>query len=123
MDFDHHHWLFGDVVGVEAMNFITNTINQIMLCIIAVLLLTTLYYRYQYLNEAELRNGVESALVFQSQLIESNRVDYERNMDEAKSKNATVRTEYVTKIKYIERGLDENSSCADALRFFDNYHY
>jgi len=104
-------------------NFITNSINQVMLGVIALLLLTTLYYRYQYHNEAELRNGVESALAFQSQLIESNRVDYERNMDEAKSKNATVRTEYVTKIKYIERGLDANSTCSDAINFIDQYNF
>lgn len=104
-------------------SFITNTINQIMLGIIAVLLLTTLYYRYQYTNEAELKKGIESALTFQSALIESNRVDYERNMDEAKAKNATVRTEYVTKIKYIERGLDANSTCSDAMQFLNNYRY
>ena len=104
-------------------NFITNTINQIMLGIIVVLLLTTLYYRNEYKDSEELRNGVESALAFQSQLIEYNRVDYERNMDEAKSKNATVRTQYVTKIKYIERGLDANSTCSDAMQFLDTYRF
>jgi len=105
------------------LNVIQTYLTQSLLAVITVLLLTTLYYRYQYNQSEELRSGVESALSFQSALIDSNRIDYESNLDEAKSKNETVRTQYVTKIKYIEKGLDANPTYSDAINFIDSYNF
>ena len=69
------------------------------------------------------RAGIESALTAQSTIIESNRVDYEKNLANAEKTNVVVHTRYVDKIKVIEKWRDKNVSCEDAMFSVDNYSY
>lgn len=69
------------------------------------------------------KKGIEQALSFQSSLIESNRVDYEENLEVANEKKEVVRTEYKTKIQIIEKVRETNATCEIASEYLNNYVY
>jgi len=69
------------------------------------------------------REGIEAALTAQSTLIESNRVEYEENLENANKTNVVIKNRYVDKIKVIEKWRDANVSCQDAMFSVDNYSY
>ena len=67
--------------------------------------------------------GVESALSFQSALIESNRVDYNKNLEEASKTNTVIQTRYKDRIKVIYQWGEQNATCNDAMAHLNSYSF
>lgn len=108
----------------------STVIGKVMMWIIAVLIAVIVGMSgWVYVLKADikvekaLKDGIENALTIQSGMIDANRVEYETNLDRAKQIKERTRIEYVSKIEYIEKGIDKNATCENAMQFIDNYVY
>lgn len=77
--------------------------------------------RYKDLELKE--QGVENALNIQSAIIESNRVDYERNLADANKTNTIIQTRYKDRVKVIYEWSEQNATCTDAMQYINHYSY
>lgn len=83
-----------------------------------------------YLLKADLKvahddyKAVESALTAQSNIIESNRVDYERNLVDANKTNTVIETRYKDRIKLIYQWGETNATdCNGSMSYLNNYAF
>lgn len=77
-----------------------------------------------HVEKAE-RSGIEYALSVQSQMIDTNRVDYENNLKIAQDKNSRVQIRYRDRVMaiYEWKQGDNNVTCDDLVDALDNYQY
>lgn len=73
--------------------------------------------------ETALKEGVISALTAQSNILESNRVDYEHNLIDANKTNTVIHTRYKERIQVIYQWGDNNATCDDAMYDINHYQY
>lgn len=71
------------------------------------------------------RAGIEYALTFQSNLIESNRADYAKNLEIAQDKNSRVDVRYRDRVVAIYQWKqgENNVTCDDLIDALDSYQY
>lgn len=71
------------------------------------------------------RSGIEYALSVQSQMIDTNRVDYENNLKIAQDKNSRVQIRYRDRVMaiYEWKQGDNNVTCDDLVDALDSYQY
>lgn len=66
--------------------------------------------------------AIESALTAQSNIIESNRVDYERNLAEANKTKTILQTRYKERIQVIYQWGENNATdCNSSMHYLNNY--
>lgn len=56
-------------------------------------------------------------------IVESNKVDYDKNIEEYKKSSAKVETKWKTRIEAVYVWEDNNVSCEDAIHRLDNTVY
>ena len=76
-------------------------------------------------TEVEIRKGIETALSFQSQMIDANRADYENNLNIAQDKNSRVQIRYRDRVMAIYQWKqgESNVTCDDLVDALDSYQY
>lgn len=76
-------------------------------------------------TEVETRKGIETALSFQSQMIDANRVDYEDNLKIAQDKNSRVDIRYRDRVIAIYQWKqgESNVTCDNLVDALDSYQY
>lgn len=68
--------------------------------------------------------AIESALTAQSNIIESNRVDYERNLAEANQTNTVIQTRYEDRVQVIYQFGENNATdCNSSMSYLNNYPF
>ena len=67
--------------------------------------------------------AIESALTAQSEIIESNRAEYERNLADANKTKTVINTRYKERVKVIYQWGEENATCDDSMRYLNNYTF
>lgn len=90
---------------------------------VALLLMWVYLLKADLKVEIALKEGVISALTAQSTIIESNRVDYERNLAEANQTKTVIQTRHKERVKVIYQLGDTNASCSDSMQFINHYTF
>lgn len=116
---------------MEALRSLVSTvIGKITIWIIIALLavIVVMYGRIYFLNqklkvEVALKDGITYALSAQSQMIDTNRADYEHNLADANKTNTVIKTRYIVKTKNIIEWRDTNVTCDDAMSKLNNYSF
>lgn len=68
--------------------------------------------------------AIESALTAQSNIIESNRVDYERNLAEANKTNTVIQTRFKDRVQVIYQWGENNATdCNSSMSFINHYSF
>ena len=81
------------------------------------------YYKNKYdLSQKDYQNS-QQALNSLGNMVIMSKTDYNNNIDIAKKKSVTTKIKYITKIQYIDREVDNNVTCKDAINMLDNYQY
>ena len=81
------------------------------------------YYKNKYdLSHKDYQNS-QQALNSLGNMVIMSKTDYDNNIEIAKKKSATTKIKYLTKIQYIDREVDNNVTCKDAINILDNYQY
>jgi indole-3-glycerol phosphate synthase len=93
-------------------------------------LIITSLLTWVYLLESDLKvanadyKAIESALTAQSNIIESNRVDYERNLIDANKTNMVIQTRYKDRVKVIYQWGENNvTDCNSSMSFINHYSF
>lgn len=76
-------------------------------------------------TEIETRKGFETALSFQSQMIDTNRAYYENNLKIALDKNSRVLIRYRDRVMAVDQWKqgESNVTCNDLVDALDSYQY
>ena len=98
--------------------------KQILLILIfTIQSLSIWYYKNQYaLSQKDYQNS-QQALNSLGNMVIMSKTDYNNNIEIAKKKSVTTKIKYVNKIQYIDREIDNNVTCKDAINMLDNYQY
>lgn len=96
--------------------------------VIAIIIVSLL--GWVYLLKADLKvahadyKAVESALTAQSNIIESTRVDYERNLIDANKTNTVIETRYKDRVKVIYQWGEQNvTDCNSSMSFINHFNF
>jgi hypothetical protein len=65
----------------------------------------------------------EEKLAIQNALIEANRIEYEKNLADAKASKEIVRVETKLKIKIVEKWRETNATCIDSINYLNAYTF
>ena len=91
--------------------------------ILAIQSISIWYYKNQYnLSQKDYQNS-QQALNSLGDMVIMSKTDYDNNIEIAKKKSITTKIKYITKIQYIDREVDNNVTCKDAINMLDNYQY
>lgn len=67
--------------------------------------------------------AIEIALTTQSNMIESNRVDYERNLAEANKTNMVIQTRFKDRVKVIYEIGERHEDCNGSMYSINHYNF
>lgn len=98
-------------------------LNNWKYIVIALLSLWVYTLRADLKAETALKEGIISALTAQSNIIESNRVDYEHNLAEASKTNTVIQTRFKDRVKVIYEIGEKNEDANQSMHTFNHYTF
>ena len=98
--------------------------KQIVLVLIfAIQSLSIWYYKNKYDLSQKDYEISQQALYTLGNMVIMSKTDYDNNIEIAKKKLITTKMKYETKIQNIDRGVNNDVTCKDAINMLDNYQY
>lgn len=107
--------------------FLLNNYKLIIGAVIVIIIASLL--TWVYLLKADLKvahadyKAIESALTAQSNIIESNRVDYESNLAEANKTNTVIQTRYKDRVKVIYEIGEKHEDANQSMYSINHYNF
>jgi len=107
--------------------FPLNNYKLVIGALIAIIVASLL--TWVYLLKADLKvakadyKAIESALTTQSNILEANRADYERNLAEASKTNTVVQTRFKDRVKVIYEIGEKHEDCNGSMYSINHYNF
>jgi len=108
--------------------FLLNNYKLVIEALIALIIASLLIWVYLLKSDLKVAQAdykaIESALTAQSNIVESNRVDYERNLAEANKTNTVIETRYKDRVKVIYQWGEQNvTDCNSSMSFINHFNF